>query len=239
MEQPIARWTVGHNSNDALQVLSLSIKKFRRLYGQKFKIIVAYNNVPIESLSAIPYDEIIDQQVVQHDICIPAPQEAIGAPAWKFYPPRINLNSHELLIDNDLVIYKKLPAIDRFLEAADQFLITTAYERSYSGLESAIKPNFNINSGLVGLPPCFDYSKEINAAIENGTNNWDHYFDEQSIVAYILQSKKIEIIPFEDIPVLVHFKPYVIGKYGVHFSGLNKGFKIHWDRYNDMIRTLL
>lgn len=231
MKKPTIRWTIGPFSEMSMKILKISINNIRKLYGDRFSLTVTYNNVPESEIRTLPIDRSINQVDLIDELPIEPPDDASKGMAWKLYPPRTNIDSHEIMLDNDIIIIRKMESIERFLNSDSLILITEALQRSYSPTYiNRIKTDFNINSGFVGLPPMLDYKSEIINVIGD-KKEWSHRFDEQSIVACCLQSKPIEIIPRTDISVIGESTDYNIGQYGVHFIGINSGYNRHWNEF--------
>jgi hypothetical protein len=210
---PIIRWVIGPVSEDGFECLKLSVFHFRKLYKDSFRYVVCYNGLSNSQKKLLPDVELLDQSNFMKSL----PVFPCG-PAWKLYPPRISVETHEIIIDNDIVIYKKPEAIAEFLKEKDMFVVTESLKRSYSGIyQKDIPENFNINSGFVCLPPNFDYRKEL---LKNKLKKWENHFDEQTLVAKVLSvQKKIKIINLSEIYVC--FDRYKEGSCGVHLVGLN------------------
>ena len=211
--KPIIRWTIGPVSEDGFKCLNFSVFQFRKLYKDYFRYVICHNGLSDGQKKLLPDVELVDQSMFISSL----PVFHCG-PAWKLYPPRLSIESHEIIIDNDVVIYKKPEAIAEFLKEKDMFVVTEAFKRSYSGIyQKDIPENFNINSGLVCLPPNFDYRKEL---LKNEFKKWENHFDEQTLVAKVLSvQKKIKIITLSEIYVC--FDQYKQGSCGVHLVGLN------------------
>ena len=224
--KPIIRWNIGIHSALAIEALKYSVRSIRKLYGKEFHLVIAYNNLNEEELHSIQVDEFINQSNFIKEHFIPPNNSC----EWKLYPSRTNLQSHEIMIDNDLVIYKRMAQIEKFINSDCLFLATQALRRNYSLLDSLIKQDFNICSGFIGIPPKFDYKTELNQVIEK-LNSWNGFFDEQSVVAYVLQSKNVEIIPLKEINIIGRYSEYKLGTHGTHFTGLNRGWNFYWERF--------
>ena len=181
--KPIIRWTIGPVSEDGFKCLNFSVFQFRKLYKDYFRYVICHNGLSDGQKKLLPDVELVDQSMFISSL----PVFPCG-PAWKLYPPRLSIESHEIIIDNDVVIYKKPEAIAEFLKEKDMFVVTEAFKRSYSGIyQKDIPENFNINSGLVCLPPNFDYRKEL---LKNEFKKWENHFDEQTLVAKVLSVQK-------------------------------------------------
>lgn len=229
MKKAVVRWTVGPYSELALRVLRLSIHNIRKLYRDRFFLTVTYNNVPESKIKMLPIDSAINQSCFINDLPVPPPEDPEIGMAWKLYPARTDDSVHEIMLDNDLVLYSKMECIERFLASDSLFLITEAVKRSYSySYDHQIPSTFNINSGFVALPPHFDYKGELMNAV---IGDWDNRFDEQSVVAKVLSGHNVEIIPRTDISITGPSTEYELGNHGVHFIGLNGGFDFYWRRF--------
>jgi hypothetical protein len=237
--KPVVKWVIGPCDKVGFDVLNFSIKKFYNLYKDRFKYVICHNQITEKQIRFLPLnliDEVVDQSLYEKSIVFPFPKNRLFGPAWKLYPPRLYHQCHELLIDNDLVIYRKLPEIEEFLNSKDLFIITEAYERNYKGkFENKVRENFIINSGFVGIPPNFDYASHINEVLLSVTDEsgfeWSSHFEEQSVVASIFQNQNTKIIPLEKIQVNSKFIGNKIGFYGTHFTGTNEGFSEIWDKF--------
>lgn len=228
--KPLIRWIIGPCHELGFDCLNESVRRFNKLYGSLFFKTICYNQLNTKQINKLPkhlVDQIIDQNKFSKDLKISPPLKKAGT-AWKLYPPRLSLNTHEIIIDNDLIIYKNLEEIEEFLKNKDQFLITEGYRRSYNKtFDKNIKSNFIINSGFVGLPPFFDYKKEIDNILDIN-KKWENHFDEQSIVANILQNKKTKIINLNKISINGYNTGNFNGECGTHFNGINQGFNTRW-----------
>lgn len=232
-KKPIIRWVVGDCHKLGYQVLYESIIKFKNIYKNNFLYCLCYNVNKInkelkKSLDIV--DKTINQkkfkETLTYDPCV------LNGPHWKLYPPRAFPDRHEIIIDNDIIIYKKLKEIDEFLFNKNLFITTEAVERSYgSQFGDIVRKNFNINSGLVGLPPFFNYKKEIEDILKKGSGIWKNHFDEQTIVASILQKNNTKIIPFNTISSCCSITGLSVGKKGTHFLGVNNGYDKYWKQF--------
>ena len=232
ISKPVVRWVIGDCHDLGYEVLYESILNFKKIYKDKFIYCVCFNNKKIKnnlkkSLDLV--DHIFDQKKFTKSVSYNP--KLINGPHWKLYPPRLLHDQHEIIIDNDIVIYKEIEEINAFL-LSNTFLITSPIKRSYSKqFGGKIKKNFNINSGLVGLPPGFDYKKEIENILSEGSGSWMEHFDEQTVVAAIMQNKKLTIIPFSTLSACCNGTKMLIGEKGTHFLGVNKGFKKWWREF--------
>lgn len=221
--KPIARWTIGNVSSDGFDCLAESMKCLLSQYD--LQPVVCYN-CDFELLEAIkpnlPTNTIFIDQHSHLSSCSAMP---VGV-AWKLYPPRINIDKHEIVIDNDLVINYHIQQIDDFL-GGTHTLMLEENSRTYGRFEKMVPVGLTINSGLYGMPPQFDLQGfvkfycgdewEENARGEHRANRT---FDEQGLVAFALSSyRKYDIIPSTCI---TNCEQQLIEGKGCHFIGLNR-----------------
>lgn len=214
-----ARWTLGPSNPAGIECLHRSIECFQRLY--KAEIIVCYNgNVP-DRLQGV---RLYDQSPHLGDRVTP-----LGV-AWKLYPGRLNPSSHELFIDNDLILTDRLPEINQFL-VSNTTLLLEGESRNYGRFDRHVPREFKINSGLFGVPPGFDLDRQIAFY----TTKWERNagpgfeasatFDEQGLVAAILLSHpKYLIVSGTDVR---NCEWSFEKAKGYHFVGLNRRFFHH------------
>lgn len=232
MNKPLIRWTIGPVSDNGFECLNYSYKKIFEIYGDYFDYLVCYNNLDARQIKKLPRIKQTDQKKLKKEINIEFPKKN---PAWKLYAPRFNLNGYEILLDNDIVIYKDI--FSNLLNKENIF-VTEAISRSYSKkYENLIPKNFNINSGFLCLPPNFDFQEEISKEIINlKINKWENFFDEQSLVAIILSKQNARIISLKDI--FVCYSEMREANYGLHFVGLNANNHKFWDKYKNLKKYL-
>jgi len=210
----IVRWTIGDVQPAGYECLARSIIKFRQLYD--VEIVVCHNGS--QKL------EFCDANL---DITCINQSESFGpldaGVAWKLYPPRIDIDRHELFIDNDVIIEQHIEQLDKFFSKTDCTLLLEGESRNYGRFEKHVPPGFNINSGIFGIPPGFNLEKYIRFYGDNWVNNCFHTsktWDEQGLVATaLLSNKKTLIIPNTTVTNCEsRFKPAK----GMHFVGLNR-----------------
>jgi hypothetical protein len=215
---PIARWTIGKTNSDGYECLKMSIESFLRFYDAE---VVICHNAPVESL---PVDlrrfRLIDQSL--HLDVGPQPKGV----AWKLYPPRIDINCHEICIDNDIVFNTEIKEINKFFKLKCTLMLEDN-SRTYGRFEKHVPPGFKINSGIYGMPPGFDLESFVRFySGENWEKNafYQHdkseTFDEQGIVALALLSHPdYLIIPNKTVANCEHVFTEAKGN---HFIGLNR-----------------
>jgi hypothetical protein len=223
--KPILRWTITNVHKLGFLVLKKSVESFSKLYKNSFEKVICFNNLSQENykfLETLPVDRLVNQEDHKNDLPIEAPK--FYNPAWKIYPPRLNLDVQEIILDNDIILYKKIPELEKNI-----LIVTEAIQRSYSGpLKSFVKNK--INSGLISMPPGFDLKSKIITTFQKFPYQWKDYFDEQTLIAYIAEQEEHEILSLDKIYVCCG--DYKIGQYGMHFVGINGGNSTCWNMFN-------
>ena len=216
----VVRWTVGPCRRTGLVCLKKSVKSWISTFGVGDGLFVCHNGLSEVEISFLrDLDvELVDQSKTKHGIKV----EAFDS-AWKFYPPRLSLNDHEIFIDNDLIVYEKFGEMQDFLSRKNSAIVTSAHRAFFGNFPPArINP---INTGFFGLPPGFDFGSKINCVIGSGSG-WRDHSDDQGVFCNAVESLNLIIIPLETIWVSnpnVDFAPYKEGASGVHFAGSNCG----------------
>lgn len=233
MKKPLIRWTIGPAHPLGYECLEKSIQLWKKIFKNKFDIVVCHNQQNSHQLNILKKLEVdlICQENYACEIKI-KPKDSF----WKLYPPRLRLESHEIFIDNDLLIFKKFNLLEEFLVNEDLIICTEGHKRFYGNFLKLIKTNNNINTGFFGLPPFFDLKNELNKFIENqGNTEIKLHDDDQGILMSIFQNYNIKTINTNTISIcnpLLNFAPYKIGTSGVHFTSLNIGAKDYWNFFN-------
>lgn len=230
-QKPILRWTVGNVSDQGLLCFRMAVKKLFRLYEDTFDYYCLHNSIDVNRLQFLKDYPItfIDQTSHKNDLDLPAVEKN---PCWKLYPSRLDINRQEIFLDNDLILYRRLPAIDRFLSGESSFFITEAVARSYGAFNRINKRHHKINTGLFGIPPEFDFAAELNATVKKvNLPNWYTHLDEQGCVANIFEQRKFEFVTLDQVYVCHPDFPYKVGQYGQHFVTLNRKPTAHWQTF--------
>jgi hypothetical protein len=228
-QKPLIRWTVGSVSDCGFDCLIKSVELMKGILGCTCEYAICYNNLTKNQMDSLPkVDIVIDAESYSFLYDTLKPETRYGT-AWKLYPARIRKESHEIILDNDIVLYKLPKKIINFLSSND-IVLTKSFIRSYYGvLEELVPDNFNINTGVLCLPPNYDFEKEIDYNIKKFKIKWEDHFSEQTLIAHIMSKYKCELIDTSEI--FVTAEEFNLGSCGVHFVGLNKGKDEFWKKY--------
>ena len=217
--KPLVRWTIGGNVHDlGVECLKLSIKSFKKIYGSVFDYVICYNNLNEKHLKIISNLNINLYEQFHNEELEYVPKGC----AWKLYPPRLASKSHEIFMDNDLIIYNRLKTIDDFLADKIETFGLQGYGM-YGKYEKYVRSVQHMNVGLFGLCPNFDLATFIKLyQCNDEIRAWETYFDDQGLIAACLfNHSECSIINFEEINNCHH--QFKFAKCGSHFCHLNQG----------------
>lgn len=184
--KPIIRWTIGGISeNNGYKILYHSIRKIVELYSDEFEYFVCYNDVDLNEITKMKIKfknvKFFEQKWEDCPIQIKKPEkqniykQKINGSLWKVCPPRLKINCHEIIIDNDLIFLKKPEAIQEFLSRSDKNLIIQDC-MNYMGSYKNLNEKQGYNSGVLGLRPGYDFAKELQ---KNWSNKKECDYDEE------------------------------------------------------------
>ena len=244
--KPLIRWTIGSYELDpiGLECLKTSVICFKKIYNN-IDTIITYNCFPkhfldkLKQVSEITETPIYEQRLSENKLIIP-PKQNHGS--WKLCPARLRPQSHEIFIDNDLVIFRKNNRINKFLENTKYAIITADIDRFYGSLEFDLPMNLKCCNGFFGLPPYYDLDAAINQSLNTlSYKKWEAYHDEQSMVIHAMhrdfQSNMLQI-PIEEISVCA-LNTFKAATHGHHFVGLNRGRINAWNHWLNRRQKLL
>jgi hypothetical protein len=224
--KPLLRWTIGNVAKAGYETLKYSIKTVKSIYGDKFDLFLCHNSIEESSLQfAKDYGV---KLINQDSTCLPSSPKGV---AWKLYPPRLSLESHEIMVDNDLVILKQLPEIDKFL-TSNSVIYTEGLFGLYGSFKKTVTIKPYLNSGLIGLPPNFDFA----TAILKNIKPWEDYFDEQGLIAKIFSTFPNKIcIKLPTIAICRQDGILPNFTHGCHFCGVNRTEARAWKTFKRRI----
>lgn len=260
MSKPLFRFTVGNCLQQGLDILAESINRTTKALGiDNWDWVVCYNGVnkddllflqkaignrPIQLISqnwaTCPVNDNM-QSPRRSDGSFEWNGNRCGGTMWKVCPPRMRMESHEVVMDNDIVLLKKFPQFDEFLASSDKALILEEPIRFYGRYDCLFGSNdVFLNSGLMGYPPNYDYGMEI-------FNNWEKHgrymnltqADEQGLLMYTLNQIPSVRIKKDQMVEVLHrdFQTKLTGKEeGIHFTQANRIPNHHsWKKYQEIL----
>lgn len=262
--KPLFRWTVGSCLQQGLDILAESIDRTTAALGEdSFDWMICHNGLNSEQLKFIQ-NIIGDREIVLEpqqwsDCAIPdqcgtplRPDGSfewngnkVGGTLWKVAPARKRIETHEIVMDNDIVMLKAIPMIEEFLESSKVMILEEPI-RFYGFYDKfhAVEPPY-LNSGLMGFPPGYDYGVDLK-------ETWLKCTDGQSPKRNISQSDEQGLLMLalrnfpDQIRVPVEYVREVLGKdynnkitgseYAIHFTQSNRMPRHHcWLQYQAIV----
>jgi hypothetical protein len=247
MPKPLFRWTVGGCIRQGLEILEESVFRTMKALGQNnFDWMICYNDLDKEALDFLEYIvqrrpiELVEQRWADcpiPDVCwspnvdgrIEVDGKKCGGTMWKVCPARMRLNAHEIVMDNDLVLLRKPPVLDEFL-SSNKTLVLEEPIRFYgkengSPYDDLIPQGENLNSGLMGYPPGYNFGEEIlNVWEDTGRFKKHSQADEQGLLMVTLRSHpNLRVTAREIKEPIAKAEPKIVGdEYGIHFVQSNR-----------------
>lgn len=175
----ILRWTIGDSNKIGLSILDESIRSAKKNFSHLKLNYVVCSNSDSKELDSICLRNGVDiLRTSWESFPLPlytvllvddegkktlVPRGRQGS-FWKICPPRISLDSHELVCDNDVVFQRIPEELERFFFENK----TLVSEDRISSLGKYTKfVDRPYNSGLYGIPPNFDFGQALFDAWQN------------------------------------------------------------------------
>jgi len=262
MSKPLFRWTVGNCLQQGLDILAESINRTTKTLGiDNWDWAVCYNGLNREELEFL--QKAIGSKPVQlisqswatcpvDDNC-QSPRRGdgsfewngtrCGGTMWKVCPARMRMETHEIVMDNDIILLKKFPQIDEWLSRKDKALILEEPIRFYGRYDCLFGQDSTfLNSGFMGFPPDYDYGAEIyNTWVQYGKYMNLSQADEQGLLTFTLNKIPSIRIKKEQMVEVLHrdFRTQVTGfEQGIHFTQANRiPNHICWQKYQECMEN--
>lgn len=223
------RWTLGDVSPRGFVALSLSVAGAVRLFGDRARYVVCVNNVSVDEarrrLPGLPEQVELRRVDAQLPDCIGrrlAPNMAEGV-GWKFAPPRLFPDLHELALDNDCILWAAPRGLSRWLASDGDFLLAEDVAPAFGRFAPWCGDEAR-NTGIRGLPPGFDLVDALERQLARTQGALDSELDEQGLqVAALRASGTVHVVKADEVSICSPFPPHrsELGSCGVHFVGLN------------------
>lgn len=190
MTRPLLRWTVGSVSDAGYEVLKASIRITRDTLSKfKFDYAICCNNqspARLEWLKTLGVD-VIEQNwsmlPIEHGMVPHKDREVVNA-IWKVCPARVRPESHEIILDNDVILTRIPSQLQEFMDCNNAVLMLEDPLRWFGHYDHRLAPGLAINTGIIGLPPYYEFGREINEHwVGNGCKPNNTLADEQGLLA--------------------------------------------------------
>lgn len=262
MTKPLFRFTVGNCLPQGLEILAESIARTTQSLGlHNWDWVICYNGLSKEDVNfltnAIAGRPI--RLVAQNWATCPVNDNCqsprrkdgsyewngkfCGGTMWKVCPARMRMETHEIVMDNDIVLLKKFHQIDEWLSQSEKTLILEEPIKFYGRYEHLLPPEGPyLNSGFMGMPPGFDFGKQIRLNWEqHGSFSNISQADEQGLLTYSLnQVPSIRIKPDQMVEVLHRDMntPITADREAYHFTQANRIPNHHaWGKYKEIMKN--
>lgn len=274
MSKPLFRWTVGNCIRQGLEILEESVFRALKMYGEdRFDWMICHNGLSQESRDYLEF--IVQNRPIQlveqtwddcpiPDVCwspirsdgsIEVDGKKCGGTMWKVCPARMRLDVHEIIMDNDIVMLKPLPQIEEFLDS-DKTLILEEPIRFYgkkdasdgspsSPYDAMFPLGENLNSGLMGCPPGYNFADEI-LTLWDEAGRWKQHSqaDEQGLLMATLRNHPNVRIKSNFVREILAKNPNkyrITGEeYALHFVQANRSNNHQlWMQYRDILHDSL
>jgi hypothetical protein len=215
------------------------VRLFRRCHPE-FDRIICFNNLDSAELNDLKsiadlYEQKPEDAPCPLDVQTGSYEESNGC-GWKLAPPRLRPDSHELFIDNDIIILERLREISDW-QCFDGFgLISEGLHRRrmYGVYDGFVLPKIHACAGLFGLPPGFDFAGRIKALLPHLNGKSLGGYNEQGLTtAIITNMENYMLVPLSTLFISEDHVPFPkqLPK-GIHFVGANrKDWHRGWKSY--------
>jgi len=264
MPKPLFRWTCGPCLQQGLDILAESIHRTTDALGvDKWDWLICHNGLNKDEVTFLhnAIDDLPVQLLNQNWATCPIPDNCqspripngafqwngnkCGGTLWKVCPARVRMESHEIVMDNDVILLKAFPQIEEWLKQTEKALILEEpimFYGKYTPLFDKEGPY--LNSGFMGFPPGYDFGSRI---FEEWVKNERHMnlsqADEQGLLTYTLSQLPSIRINKEQMVEVLHrdIHTHITGnEEGVHFTQANR-IPNHnpWGRYRDLMTMVM
>lgn len=248
--KPLFRWTVGPCLQQGLDILEVSVRRTTESLGfDNFDWAIMTNGLSGDQATFVKRiigslgskreiflkNQAWSECPIPDDMQIPrrtdgsfiADGNKCGGTLWKVCPPRVRMESHEIVMDNDVILLKRFPQIDEFLAATAKVMILEEPVRFYGRFDEAISTESpNMNSGFMGFYPGYNFGSEIlKSWHEKGRYQHLSQGDEQGLLMYTLSKQpSVRVKPAQMVEILHRdYRTKVTGtEEGVHFTQANR-----------------
>lgn len=266
MQKPLFRWTVGPCLQQGLDILAESIYRTTEALGpDRWDWVVCHNGLDENEVNYIKKateDVPVKIQLLKQNWSnCPIPDNfqtpklengsfqwngnKCGGTMWKVCPARVRMETHEIVMDNDVILLSGFPQIEEWLKQKNKALILEEPIMFYGRYTPLFdKDGPFLNSGFMGFPPGYDFAKEIKRCWqENGSHMNLTQADEQGLLTYALSQIPNVRIKKEQMVEVLHrdIQTQITGnEQGIHFTQANRIPKHNpWGRYKELMTMVM
>lgn len=251
----LVRWTIGESEehrldSQAFSMLRVSIRAARLLFPEAAFAIchnnLVYHRVDVEQIA----DELSVREI---DVSTDLPKH-LGSRVcknswWKYAPLRLSPCGFELVLDNDVVLWRRPSEVDRWLTRGGLLGLGTEgddcrallYYGDYETDVRQVSPQLDLNAGIIGWPPGY-----VPPLVSNIKTSDEHFHTEQGFTAWIVAtySGQRSLIPYSSVPLLHTMQAdpskVLASCCGGHFCESNFGEQTYWrDTYEPLVTAFV
>lgn len=236
------RWTIGDVAPEGFEALRLAAWGAYRVFGPAAGYTIVVNSMDVgearERVGEVP--DAVRWMAASGQMpawLAPHVDEGLAeGKAWKFDPLQIYPDRWEIAFDNDCILWRMPPSIQRWLDEGDRgrCLIAAdvvAMHGQFSRPGDADEPR---NGGIRGIPPGFDLEGTLTAILAGHPVLMTSELDEQGLtVAATSRRKPPVVVSVDEVAITSPFHPHLPepGTCGAHFVGLNDKW-LPWNYYD-------
>ena len=261
--KPVFRFTFGPCTPVGTEIFIESVYRAIALFGEDaFDWFICHNGINKQQLSYLrnkfsnfqiefyeqkwslcPIDDVPRLPLNQKGEFEPNGYQC-GGTLWKICPPRLRPDAHEIIMDNDIVLLKKIDVIEEWLSYEDHTLVLEEPVKFYGRFEPFLPPDPPFfNSGLMGLPPGLDFGSAIRRRWEEaGKPTFLSCADEQGMLVSVLIDFPALRIDKQIVKEVLHddLSTGITGKeYAIHFTQANRSYRHEfWEKYKKYYGTM-
>lgn len=241
--KPLVRWTIGPVNGCGMEILEESVKQFGRIYPE-FDRVVCYNQIPISDLPEFETEVVLYEQssgdlaypLMGYDdplINVDAQLRKYGmaGSGWKLCPPRLRIDTHELWLDNDIVIWERIPQINEWL-VSQKNIISEGRGRIFGQFSHLVPSHLKLCAGFFGLHNGFDFNFAILEHCKLLHGGALGHYDEQGLVSAIISNSSHIVVPQTELRIVQHNEILPpVRPPAIHFVGANRHSHPAWHTY--------
>ena len=242
MKSFLIRWIIGQSQEcrldaQAISLLEVSVRAARAVFPEA-QFVICHNNLGARREDVLRLSCELGIEAVETSNHLPGHLPSGGKNSWwKYAPPRLLLSGHELVLDNDIILWKRPSVLEEWLDSDCLLGLgvegddcrEVLYYGDYAPQVRAACPSLDLNAGLIGWPPGY------RPAVERYRETADEYFHtEQGFTAWLFATfeGRRKLVPYSAVPLLhtMRIGPKELAESccGAHFCECNFGEMQYW-----------
>jgi hypothetical protein len=236
------RWTIGDVAPEGFEALRLAVWGAWKVFGPGAGYTIVVNSMTVDDAHERVGEVPEGVRWMAASGRMPswlAPHVDAGlaeGKAWKFDPLQIYPDRWEIAFDNDCILWRMPPSMQRWLDDGDRgrCLIAADVVAMHGQFSRAGQADEPRNGGIRGIPPGFDLEGTLTAILAEHPVLMTSELDEQGLtVAATSRCTPPVVVSVEEVAITSPFHPHLPepGTCGAHFVGLNDKW-LPWSYYD-------